>query len=203
MQVNSKIGFTFASGLRSILRQDPDVVMVGEIRDAETADIAIQASLTGHLVVSTLHTNDSAGAITRLIDMGAEPFLVASSLLAVMAQRLVRRLCPHCKESYQITDAELVELGLAQTEPQQVYRAKPGGCVECQQTGYLGRSGIHELLVINEEVKALILQKVGSSAIKNKAYEFGFHTLRQDGGLKVLAGETSVEEVMMVTHEDA
>jgi general secretion pathway protein E len=204
MQVNPKINFTFASGLRSILRQDPDVVMVGEIRDGETAEIAIQASLTGHLVLSTLHTNDSAGAITRLIDMGAEPFLVSSSLLAVMAQRLVRKLCKSCKVPHEITDEEVKELGLivADIKSRSVYRPLPGGCSSCQHTGYSGRSGIHELLIINEHIKSLILQKVDSGTIKTAAYKYGFRTLRQDGGLKVLAGLTSVEEVLMVTHED-
>ncbi len=204
MQVNPKINFTFASGLRSILRQDPDVVMVGEIRDGETAEIAIQASLTGHLVLSTLHTNDSAGAITRLIDMGAEPFLVSSSLLAVMAQRLVRKLCKSCKVPHEITEAEVKELGLIVNDikSRSVFRPLPGGCSVCQHTGYTGRSGIHELLIINEHIKSLILQKVDSGTIKNTAYKYGFRTLRQDGGLKVLAGLTSVEEVLMVTHED-
>ena len=204
MQVNPKIDFTFASGLRSILRQDPDVVMVGEIRDGETADIAIQASLTGHLVLSTLHTNDSAGAITRLIDMGAEPFLVSSSLLAVMAQRLVRRLCVECKTDYEITEEELKELGLAGKEisTRKVFKPGEGGCEHCQFTGYSGRMGIHELLVINDEIRALILQRVDTSTIKAAAHKYGFHNLRQDGGLKVLLGDTSVEEVLMVTHED-
>ena len=204
MQVNPKINFTFASGLRAILRQDPDVVMVGEIRDAETADIAIQASLTGHLVLSTLHTNDSAGAITRLIDMGAEPFLVSSSLLAVMAQRLVRRLCQHCKLESEIKDEELKELGLKKEaiKSRKIYRPSPGGCEFCQFTGYSGRTGIHELLVINDEIRSLILQRMDTTAIKNAGFKYGFKTLRQDGGLKVLLGQTSVEEVMMVTHED-
>lgn len=204
MQVNPKINFTFASGLRAILRQDPDVVMVGEIRDAETADIAIQASLTGHLVLSTLHTNDSAGAITRLIDMGSEPFLVSSSLLAVMAQRLVRSLCINCRVESEIKDEELKELGLKPYEvsSRKIYRPGEGGCPDCQNTGYSGRSGIHELLVINDELRGLILQRMDSATIKNAAYKYGFKTLRQDGGMKVLAGVTSVEEVMMVTHED-
>ena len=204
MQVNPKIDFTFASGLRAILRQDPDVVMVGEIRDGETAEIAIQASLTGHLVLSTLHTNDSAGAISRLLDMGSEPFLVASSLLAIMAQRLVRRLCPNCKEEYEISDEELAELGLrgAKISSRKIYRRGSTACEQCQNTGYKGRSGIHELLIINDEIRALILQKTDSSSIKNAAMKHGFKTLRQDGGNKVLAGITSVEEVLMATHED-
>ncbi len=204
MQVNPKINFTFASGLRAILRQDPDVVMVGEIRDSETAEIAIQASLTGHLVFSTLHTNDSSGAVTRLLDMGIEPFLVASSLLAVMAQRLVRRLCPHCKTPYMISDEELRELGIEPSSitERTVYKRAEEPCARCQKTGYMGRSGIHELLVISDTVRALILQQVDSSSIKNAALKEGFLTLRHDGALKVLKGITSVEEVLMVTHEE-
>lgn len=204
MQVNPKINFTFANGLRAILRQDPDVVMVGEIRDAETADIAIQASLTGHLVFSTLHTNDSSGAITRLIDMGIEPFLVSSSLLAVMAQRLIRRLCPHCRVPYEITDEELKELGLkpSSVKSRTVYRAGGRECSACQGSGYSGRSGIHELLVINDKIRSLILQRVDSATIKNAALLDGFETLRMDGARKVLEGVTSVEEILVVTHEE-
>ncbi len=204
MQVNPKINFTFASGLRAILRQDPDVVMIGEIRDAETAEIAIQSSLTGHLVLSTLHTNDSSGAITRLVDMGVEPFLVASSLLAVLAQRLVRNLCVRCRAEYEISDEELRELGL---DPNTVVSRKayrPGSieCPHCQNTGYRGRGGIHELLIINEEIRSLILQRMDSNTIKNAALKYGFETLRMDGARKVLAGFTSVEEVLLVTHEE-
>lgn len=204
MQVNPKIDFTFATGLRAILRQDPDVVMVGEIRDRETVDIAIQASLTGHLVFSTLHTNDSAGAISRLLDMGAEPFLVSSSLLAVMAQRLVRRLCPQCREPHMITEEELRELGMANSAAigTMVYRPGTEECRHCQNTHYIGRTGIHELLVIDDDLRALILQRVDSSSIRNAALRRGFETLRMDGGRKVLAGITSVEEVLLATHDD-
>ena len=204
MQVNPKINFTFASGLRAILRQDPDVVMVGEIRDAETADIAIQASLTGHLVFSTLHTNDSAGSVTRLLDMGIEPFLVSSSLLAVMAQRLVRRLCPECREPYEITDQELRELGLdpKKVETHTVYRTGGKECQTCQNTGYVGRTGIHELLVIDDPVRALILKRMDSNSIKSEALKSNFETLRMDGARKVLEGITSVEEVLLATHEE-
>lgn len=204
MQVNPKIDFTFASGLRAILRQDPDVVMVGEIRDSETAEVAIHASLTGHLVFSTLHTNDSAGAVARLLDMGIEPFLVSSSLLAVMAQRLVRRLCPNCREQYKLSDDEILELGLnpALIKQRTAYKPGTGDCSVCQGNRYLGRTGIHELLVINEELKGLITQRVGSSVIKNGALKHGFETLRMDGAHKVLTGVTSVEEVLMETHED-
>ena len=204
MQVNPKIDFTFASGLRAILRQDPDVVMVGEIRDAETAEIAIQASLTGHLVFSTLHTNDAAGAISRLLDMGIEPFLVASSLLAVMAQRLVRKLCPNCKQPHEITDVELKELGLKpeKVTNRNVFKRAEEPCAQCQRNGYTGRLGIHELLVISDEVRSQILQRVDSSTIKSTALKQGFETLRIDGANKVLLGLTSVEEVLMATHED-
>lgn len=202
MQVNPKIELTFARGLRSILRQDPDVIMVGEIRDLETAEIAIQASLTGHLVFSTLHTNDSAGAITRLIDMGIEPFLVSSSVVAIMAQRLVRTLCASCKKEYTPTIPELKEIGI---EPSQLYGHTtyiPVGCDKCMQTGYRGRTGIYELLLVNDEIRTLILQNVNSQVIKNKAIEGGMHTLRMDGALKVTGGVTSIEEVLRVTQED-
>lgn len=204
MQVNPKIDFTFASGLRAILRQDPDVVMVGEIRDAETAQVAIQASLTGHLVLSTLHTNDAAGAVTRLLDMGVEAFLVSSSVLAVMAQRLVRRLCTDCRESYEITDQEIHELGL----PHEMMRGKivyrPGSreCLTCQGTRYFERTGIHELLLIDDVVRSLILQRADANSIKLAAIRRGFRTLRLDGADKILRGVTSVEEVLMATHEE-
>lgn len=205
MQVNPKINFTFASGLRAILRQDPDVVMVGEIRDHETAEIAIQASLTGHLVFSTLHTNDSCGAVTRLLDMNIEPFLVSSSVLAVMAQRLVRSLCLHCKEAYEASDEELTELGVdpSSLESRTVYRPGSENCDACQNNRYSGRTGIHELLVINDDIRALILQKSDSNSIRNAAIAQGFETLRVDGAYKVLMGETSVEEVLLMTHEEA
>ncbi len=204
MQVNPKIDFTFASGLRAILRQDPDVVMVGEIRDTETAEISIQASLTGHLVLSTLHTNDSAGAVSRLLDMGVEPFLVSSSLLGVLAQRLVRKLCKHCKVAYEITDEELKELNInpAELENRVAYRPGNRECSHCQSTGYSGRLGIHELLMIDDEVRSHILQRMDSNTIKTAAMKRGFETLRADGGRKVLQGLTSVEEVLMASHDD-
>jgi general secretion pathway protein E len=204
MQVNPKIDFTFASGLRAILRQDPDVVMVGEIRDTETAEIAIQASLTGHLVLSTLHTNDSAGAVSRLLDMGVEPFLVSSSLLAVLAQRLVRKLCPRCRVEYEITDEELRELSLNPAEITSRKAYRPGGtsCPQCQGSGYSGRLGIHELLLIDDDIRNQILQRADSNSIKNAALKRGFASLRADGGRKVLAGLTSVEEVLLASHDD-
>jgi general secretion pathway protein E len=204
MQVNPKINFTFASGLRAILRQDPDVVMVGEIRDTETAEIAIQASLTGHLVFSTLHTNDSPGAITRLADMNIEPFLISSSLMAVLAQRLVRVLCVHCREPYKMSGEECLELGLSRSkhEGKSIFKAGNGGCNMCQGTGYTNRLGIHELLVIDEKVRTAILQRGDASIIRSAATSSGFTSLRYDGAEKVLAGKTSVSEVLLATHRD-
>ena len=202
VQVNPKIELTFGKGLRSILRQDPDVIMIGEVRDLETAEIAIQASLTGHLVFSTLHTNDSAGAITRLIDMGIEPFLVSSSVVAIIAQRLIRNLCPHCKKEHTPALPELKELGLDPSQAEDFTIYLPVGCDKCLQTGYRGRTGIYELLLINDELRNFILQNVNSQVIKNKAIECGMKTLRVDGAAKVLAGVTSIEEVLRVTQED-
>jgi len=202
IQVNQKAGLTFARSLRAILRQDPDIIMVGEIRDLETAEIAIQASLTGHLVFSTLHTNDSAGAVTRLIDMGIEPFLVSSSVVAIAAQRLVRLLCPSCKKEYTPAGPELDELRIepSQLYGHQVYMAV--GCDKCMQTGYRGRTGIYEILLVNDEIRGLIQQNVNSQIIKNRAIEGGMATLRKDGAEKVVAGLTSIEEVSRVTQED-
>jgi general secretion pathway protein E len=200
VQVNTKIGLTFPAGLRAFLRQDPDVIMVGEIRDRETAAIAIQASLTGHLVFSTIHTNDAPGAVTRLVDMQVEPFLVASSLLAVLAQRLVRTICPNCKESYQANEEELNEIGLSFKDVKILYRGK--GCIACAHTGYRGRMGIFELMVINDEIRAAIMNNSDSATLKAAAREFGMKTLREDGALKVIAGITTVAEVARVTRED-
>jgi general secretion pathway protein E len=198
IQVNAKIHLSFAAGLRSVLRQDPDVILVGEIRDSETAEIAIQAALTGHLVFSTLHTNDSAGAVTRLIDMKVEPFLISSSVMAILAQRLVRVLCMVCREPYPITPAETAELELkTDAAGATVYRAK--GCPACFQTGYLGRSAIYELLSVDDEVRQLIMKNADAAMLKALAVEKGMHTLRQDGADKVLAGITSVDEVVRVT----
>ncbi len=205
MAINPKIGLSFAAGLRSFLRQDPDVIMVGEIRDRETAEIAIQASLTGHLVLSTVHTNDAASAITRLVDMGVEPFLVASSLMAVMAQRLVRRVCPHCREAYRPTAEELKEVALtpeavARAGNPTIYRAK--GCDACGGTGYRGRTGIYELLLVDDDIRQLTLKNVDSSTIKRTGVQKGMLTLLDDGARKVLAGETTLAEVLSVTQED-
>ena len=197
IQVNPKIGLTFASGLRSILRQDPDVIMVGEIRDLPTAEIAMQASLTGHLVLSTLHTNDAPSALVRLIDMGIEPFLVASSLTVVFAQRLVRTICPHCKVSYKPTD---VELAYFNSPPEFLYHG--AGCEKCKGKGYFGRSGIFELLPIDHEIRPMITDKINSQNIKNCAVSKGMKTLRQDGIEKVVAGITTLEEVLRVTQKD-
>lgn len=197
VQVSPKIGLNFASGLRAFLRQDPDVIMVGEIRDHETAEIAIHASLTGHLVLSTLHTNDAAGAITRLVDMGIQPFLIASSLQAVLAQRLVRRLCKFCRQPHRPTEDELVSLGLESSHGHDFYR--PKGCEECGQTGYRGRVGIHEFLPVDEPIRREILKGADSGAIHRLAQARGMRGLREDGAQKVLEGVTSVEEVLAAT----
>jgi general secretion pathway protein E len=217
-QVNPKIELTFASGLRSFLRHDPDVIMVGEIRDVETAEIAIQASLTGHLVFSTVHTNDAAGGITRLVDMGVEPFLVASSVVGLLAQRLVRRVCTQCRALVTPTPLEIAAMnidpdafmrgtiripelkGASPLPPGKVYRAR--GCSSCLDTGYQGRTGIYELLMMNDEVRTLALKNADATQIKRAGIKNGMRTLRQDGALKVLAGMTTIEEVMMVTAED-
>ena len=224
--INSKIDLTFASVLRSYLRHDPDVIMVGEIRDGETAGMAIQASLTGHLVFSTVHTNDAAGAITRLVDMGIEPFLVASSLVGLLAQRLVRRLCPECRVLYRPTEGELRKLNIdpaaffagevrvppirsKYTPPPKgmLYQARDGGCQHCKRGsdsrgGYLGRMGIYELLLMDNDVREMALKNTDSNKIKQTAIAKGMRTLRDDGAAKVLAGITTIEEVMMVTAED-
>jgi general secretion pathway protein E len=233
VHVQPKIGLTFASALRAFLRQDPDVVMVGEIRDKETVDIAINASLTGHLVLSTIHTNDAAGAVTRMVDMGVEPFLIRSSVIGILAQRLVRVLCPHCKEGYPAEDFELDELGLSldrifsreqrKANPttryyprtvsevdvlEQVSRLdrptfyKQRGCDKCSNTGFLGRRGIYELLLMDDAVGPLILKNADAQALKRAAMEQGMDSLRDDGARKVLTGLTTVEEVLAATQED-
>lgn len=200
VQVNLKAGLTFATGLRSFLRQDPDVIMVGEIRDRETAEIAIQASLTGHLVFSTIHTNDAPGAVTRLVDMQVEPFLVASSLIAVLAQRLVRTICQNCKAPYEPNEEELQEIGLLKKDVHVLYKGL--GCEHCQQTGYKGRLGIFELMLINDDLRALIMNSSDAATLKNKARELGMITLREDGAQKVIAGITTIAEVTRVTRDD-
>jgi general secretion pathway protein E len=201
MQVNPKINLSFAAGLRSILRQDPDVIMIGEIRDLETAEIAIHASLTGHLVFSTLHTNDAAGAVTRLIDMGIEPFLVSSSAVAIIAQRLVRVACAACRQPYEPTPEELARLGLAgDAGTYTFYRG--AGCPACAQTGYRGRHGIYELLVVDDEIRRLITAKADAAVIKQAAIARGMRTLKQEGATKVVEGLTTTEEIIRITQQE-
>ncbi|MGL6096243.1 MAG: GspE/PulE family protein, partial [Fimbriiglobus sp.] len=236
IQTHAKIGLTFAASLRSILRHDPDVILIGEMRDKETAEAAIQASLTGHLVFSTLHTNDSPSAFTRLIDMGVEPFLVASTVEGVMSQRLVRTICPDCKTPYTPhvddlpidfpfrnraeggnaaepapADARFQQVLLEHSSPEQAARAhatgplvvhKGASCRACRQGGYRGRTGIHELLVNNDVIRDLIVQRVNSGIIRLEALKAGMRTLRQDGWQKVLNGTTTVDEISRVTAGD-
>ena len=202
VQVNTEIGMTFAAALRSMLRQAPNIIMIGEIRDLETATIATNASLTGHLVFSTLHTNDAPSAVARLIDIGVQPFLLASSVRAVIAQRLVRKLCNNCKQPGELTDTELRALHI---EPGQVSEAqvmKPVGCEECRQIGYKGRTGIFEIFVIDDEVRHMINKRSSSFVLRQRARELGMRTLREDGVRKVLAGVTSAEEVISITVGD-
>ena len=198
-QVNPKVDMTFARGLRAILRQDPDVVMVGEIRDLETAEIAVQASLTGHLVLSTLHTNTAVGAVTRLRDMGVEPFLLSSTLLGVVAQRLVRLLCPHCKRPQPASHADCELLGVDPAEPPILYH--PVGCPECNHSGYRGRTGIYEVVEVDDTLRTMIHDGSSEQAMETHARRHG-PSIRQDGVRRVLAGETTLEEVLRVTRED-
>jgi len=195
VNVNMKAGLTFARGMRSFLRHDPDVIMVGEIRDIETAETAVQASLTGHLVFSTLHTNDAATAMTRMLDMGVEPFLVSSSVEAVLAQRLIRTLCPHCKEPYEPDKLDIPE----DFDPRGATIYRPAGCRECRNTGYAGRKGIFELMVMDDDIRELVLQRVSSSKIKNLAVDHGLVLLRDDGWSKVRQGITTINEVVRAT----
>jgi general secretion pathway protein E len=201
IQVSPKIGLTFAHGLRSVLRHDPDVILVGEIRDVETAEIAIQSALTGHLVFSTLHTNDAASAVTRLVDMGIEPFLVASVIRAIVAQRLIRVICTECKEGYTPEAEALRDMGLtmSQLERRMLHRGK--GCSACSGTGYRGRTGIYEILPVSEAIRQLIMKKADSTTIGRKAVEEGMRSLREDGARKVIAGITTLEEVVRVTQD--
>jgi general secretion pathway protein E len=204
MQVANKKGMTFATSLRHVLRQDPDVIMVGEVRDIETARMAIQSSLTGHLVFSTVHTNDSAGAVSRLLDLGVEPYLVSSSLIAIMAQRLVRRICPDCRQEHEPSAHELRELGMMSisTEGDEKKFYSGAGCEKCFQTGYRGRTGIYELMLINEQIRDLIYKRESAGTIKKMALECGLKTLRMDGARKILTGATTISEVMRVTQAD-
>jgi type IV pilus assembly protein PilB len=200
LQVNPKAGVTFASGLRSILRQDPDIIMVGEIRDQETAEIAIHAALTGHLVFSSLHTNDAAGAASRLIDMGVEPFLIASSISAIVAQRLVRTICEHCRKPFKASAELLSGLGVNAVSAT-FYRGE--GCPACKNTGYKGRIGLFELMEVTEAIQGLIVSKASSAAIKAEAAKAGSKTLRQEGLIKAASGITTIEEVLRVTMAEA
>jgi len=197
IQVNPKVGLTFAAGLRSVLRQDPDVIMVGEIRDSETAEISVRAALTGHLVLSTLHTNDAPSAITRLADLGVEPFLIASTLEGVISQRLVRRICPRCKKPYKPQREVLESLGLNPEGDYTFYRGE--GCEHCLGTGYRGRVGLFEVLELDDDLKRLMVKTRDANEIKKAAREKGFKTLLEDGARKVLEGITTPEEVLAVT----
>jgi len=203
IEVKPKVGLTFANALRSVLRQDPDVIMVGEMRDTETAQIAIQSALTGHLVFSTVHTNSAPATITRLIDMGIEPFLVSSSIIGVLAQRLVRRICPDCRKSYQPHPEQLRELGIKEVSFRKLDRRffRGEGCDNCRQTGYRGRIGIHELLVMSEGVKNTILESSDSDTIKKQGLKEKMITLRRDGVNKILHGFTTAEEILSITSE--
>ena len=200
IQVNSGIEFTFAKGLRSILRQTPDIVLIGEIRDFETADIAIKASLTGQLLFSTLHTNDACGAITRLIDMGVEPFLVSSSLVAVAAQRLCRKICENCKEPYEVTPAVLKRLDIKTSKDVTFYHGK--GCNKCNNTGYLGRMGTLEVLLIDDTIRDMVVKGKSSDEIREYAVSHGMKTLRQNAFQKALTGLTTIEEVLRITTDE-
>jgi type II secretion system protein E len=203
VQVNTDVGMTFPVALRSILRQAPNVIMIGEIRDLETATIATNASLTGHLVFSTLHTNDAPSAVARLVDIGVQPFLVASSVRAIMAQRLVRRLCPNCRQPGELSETELRGLNLAPGQLIDAQVTRPVGCEECRQTGYKGRMGIFEIFVIDDNVRHMINNRRSTLLLRQRARELGMRTLREDGVRKVLAGLTSAEEVISITLGDA
>ena len=202
IQVKPAIGLTFANALRSIVRQDPDVILIGEIRDAETAEIAIQSALTGHLVLSTLHTNDAPSAITRLIDMGMEDYLLSSTIIGILAQRLVRIACPHCRVPHTPDPAVLKEMKLNREDLSQFQISEVKGCENCSQTGYWGRQGIFEFLKVTEEIQTLILEKRDSNVIKETARKQGMRTLREDGWLKVKQGVTTISEVLRVTQEE-
>ncbi|HHW56719.1 MAG TPA: type II secretion system ATPase GspE [Clostridia bacterium] len=200
VQVNEKAGLTFAAALRSILRQDPDIIMIGEIRDTETAEIAIRSAITGHLVLSTLHTNDAAGAVTRLIDMGIEPYLVASSVVGVIAQRLARKICDNCKISYKASKEEKEILGISEDEDITLYKGK--GCPVCNKTGYRGRIPIYEMMTIISDIRELINAKVSSDVIETQAVKNGMKTLRESAKRLILQGKTTVEEMLRLTYEE-
>ncbi|MDR3552151.1 MAG: GspE/PulE family protein, partial [Clostridia bacterium] len=196
VQINQKAGLTFASGLRSILRQDPDIIMIGEIRDSETAEIAVRAAITGHLVLSTIHTNDAASTVHRLIDMGVEPFLVSASLVGVVAQRLVRRLCPRCKQPYRPEHNEMMLLRL--TSPTELY--KPAGCPYCNNTGYKGRMAVHEIIAVNKEIRELIDRRANIDQLHQCAQRFGTISLRDSCTELVLKGETSTDQLVKIAY---
>ena len=200
VQVNPKANLTFASALRAFLRQDPDIIMVGEIRDSETANIAVEAALTGHLVLSTLHTNDAAGAVSRLIEMGVEPFLVASSVVGVLAQRLARTICPNCKEAFTASEEAIKKFGLSMYGDSDIKFYRGRGCDNCKTTGYKGRTGIHEILPMTDRVRALVLNRASTAEIKQAAVEEGMSTMQDDGLAKVLGGVTSMEECLRVVY---
>ena len=197
--INEAQGLTFAKALRSFLRQDPDIIMLGEVRDLETSQIAIQASLTGHLVLSTLHTNDAPGAITRLIDMGVEPFLISSTLMAVLAQRLVRTTCKKCRTPFEPTESQLALLNLSPHDLGDKVFYYGRGCQACNDTGYKGRKGIFELLVVSEPIRALINERAPTVVVRQKAVELGMVTLREDGLRSIFDGETTIEEILKYT----
>ena len=202
VQMHEEIGLTFASSLRSFLRQDPDIIMVGEVRDFETAQIAVQAALTGHLVLSTVHTNDAPGTVTRLIDMGIEPFLISSAVILILAQRLIRKICMECREPIKVHPQLLIDLGVSPDEVKTfpVYKGK--GCSICNNTGYKGRVGLYEVMAIKEEIKELILSRASTSEVKKEAMRLGMKTLRQSGIVKIREGLTSIEEVLRSTMDD-
>jgi len=203
VQVNADIGMTFPAALRSILRQAPNIIMIGEIRDAETANIAINASLTGHLVFSTLHTNDAPSAVARLVDIGVQPFLVSSSVRAILAQRLVRKLCPECKQPHELTPDEMLALRLDATQMGDANIMRAVGCDACRHLGYKGRMGLFEIFRIDDEVRMMVNEHASTLQLRKRARELGMRTLREDGVRKVLAGATTAEEVISITMGDA
>jgi general secretion pathway protein E/type IV pilus assembly protein PilB len=203
VQVNTEIGMSFPAALRSILRQAPNIIMIGEIRDAETANIAINASLTGHLVFSTLHTNDAPGAVARLVDIGVQPFLVSSAVRAIVAQRLVRKVCPNCKHPYVMDENELSALGVDATQLAESNVMKGVGCDTCKHLGYKGRAGLFEIFMIDDEVRHMVNNKATTIELRKRAREMGMRTLREDGVRKVLSGMTTAEEVISVSMGDA
>jgi general secretion pathway protein E/type IV pilus assembly protein PilB len=202
VQVNSEIGMTFPAALRSILRQAPNIIMIGEIRDAETANIAINASLTGHLVFSTLHTNDAPSAVARLVDIGVQPFLVSTAVRAIVAQRLVRKICSNCRQPHEMTESEMSALGIDRTQLAEATVSKGAGCTKCKHLGYKGRAGIFEMFLIDDEVRHMINNRANTVELRKRAREMGMRTLREDGIRKVLSGMTTAEEVIAVSMSD-